>query len=172
MGVAVGDEDCAADALGRRVGERASKSGKELGPFGFRFVAGGFDDPYVDVSERLEPRLEFVARFVCLLRPLPNALALRSIDHHGDNVLKGTAALRTRLGSSKASSSSAMLSARSHAPRTPRQMSPTEMTSAVAASPQITGHEKKGEKAIDQALNESAFQECPWRGPDRPYNCQ
>ena len=79
--VAVGDDDRAADPVGRRIGERAPQSSEQFGPFGFGFVARGFDDPQIDVSKRLEPRLELVARFVCLLRPLADVLALGTIDH-------------------------------------------------------------------------------------------
>ena len=100
--VAVGDHDCAADPLGRRVGERAAQSREQFGPFGFRFVARGFDDPEIDVSERLEPRLEFVARFIRLARPLADFLALGPVDHHGDNVLERTPVLLNEIGIAQA----------------------------------------------------------------------
>ena len=78
--VAVSDDDRAADPIGRHIGERASQSSEQLGPFGFGLVARSFDDPQIDVSKRFEPCLEFVARLVCLLRPLADALALGTID--------------------------------------------------------------------------------------------
>ena len=96
--VAVGDDDRAADPLGRRIGERAAQSSEKFGSLGFGFVARGFDDPKVDVSERLEPRFEFVARLVRLTWPLAYVLALGSIDHHGDNVLERTPVLLNEIG--------------------------------------------------------------------------
>ena len=96
--VAVGDHDCAADPVGRRIGERAAQSSEQLGPFGFGFVARRFDDPQIDVSKRLEPRLEFVARFVRLLGPLADVLALGTVDHQGDNVLQRTPVLLDEIG--------------------------------------------------------------------------
>ena len=102
MRVAVGNHDRAADPLGRRIGERAAQSGEKLGPLGFGFLARGFDDPQVDVSERLEPRLELVARFVCLPRPLADVLALGTIDHQGDNVLERAPVLLNEIGIAQA----------------------------------------------------------------------
>ncbi len=96
--VAVSDYDRAADPLGGCVGERAAQSSEKFGPLGFGFVARGLDDAEVDVSKRLEPRFEFVARFVCLLWPLANVLAFGTIDHHGDNILERTPVLLNEIG--------------------------------------------------------------------------
>ena len=74
------------------------KSTEQLGPFGFGLVAGGFDDSQIDVSKRLEPCLKLVARFICLLRPLADALALRTIDDQRNNVLERTAILLNEIG--------------------------------------------------------------------------
>src|SRR5262249_46136879 len=89
----IGDHDRAADPIRRRIEESTAQGGEQFGALGFRVVARRFGDAEVDVSKRLEPRLEFVARFVRLLRPLANVLALRAIDHYGDNVLEGTTVL-------------------------------------------------------------------------------
>jgi hypothetical protein len=63
-----------------------------------RLVARGFNDPQIDVSERPEPCLEFVTGFVCLLWPLADALALRTIDNQRDNILERTAVLLNEIG--------------------------------------------------------------------------
>ena len=76
----------------------AAQGGEKLGSFGFGFIARGFDDPKVDVSERLEPRFEFVARLVGLLRPFANALALRPVDNHRDDVLERAPVLLDKIG--------------------------------------------------------------------------
>src|ERR1700677_4154183 len=98
MRVAVGYDDRAADPLGRHIGERTPESSEQLGPFGSRLVARRFDDSQINVSERLEPCLELVARVVCLLRPLADSLALRTIDDQRDNVLEWTAVLLNEIG--------------------------------------------------------------------------
>src|SRR3984957_13308603 len=96
--VAVGDDDRAATPLRRRIGERAAQSSEKFGPLGFRFVARSFYDPKVDVPERLEPRLEFIARLVRLTGPLAYGLALGAIDNHGDNVVERTLVLLNEIG--------------------------------------------------------------------------
>jgi len=96
--VAVGYDDCAANPVWRRIGERAPQSSEQLGPFGLRLVARGFNDPQIDVSERPEPCLEFVTGFVCLLWPLADALALRTIDNQRDNILERAAVLLNEIG--------------------------------------------------------------------------
>ena len=47
--VSVGDHDCGADALGRRVRKRSAQRGEELRALGFRFLAGRFRHPDIDV---------------------------------------------------------------------------------------------------------------------------
>ena len=96
--VTVGDDDRATNALGGRIGERAAQSGEKFGPLGFGFVARGLDHAEVNVSERLEPRFDFVSRFVRLMWPLANVLALGSIDHHGDDILQRTPVLLNEIG--------------------------------------------------------------------------
>ena len=99
--VTVGDDDRATNSVGRHIGERAPQSTEQLGPFGFGLVTGGFDDSQIDVSKRLEPCLKLVARFICLLRPLADALALRTIDDQRNNVLERTASFLNEIGITK-----------------------------------------------------------------------
>ena len=169
---AVGDEDRAADPLGRRIGERAAQSGEKLRPFGFGFIARGFDDPQVDISKRLEPRLEFVARLVRLLGPLADVLALGTVDHYGDNVLERTAVLLNEIG----------IAEREQQERHAQRAQPC----AADAPPDECGRDrerhrrqrvdrrprKEGRKAIDQALNARAFREGPSHEPGRLCNCR
>src|SRR6185312_4612836 len=70
----------------------------QFGALGFRLVARGLGHPEVDVSERLEPRLDLVARLVGLLRPLANVLAFGSIDHESDDILERTPVLLNKVG--------------------------------------------------------------------------
>ena len=54
---------------------------------------GGLDDAEIDVAERVEPRLQFVARPVGLARPLADVLARRAVDDNGDDVFQRAAVL-------------------------------------------------------------------------------
>ena len=100
--IAIGDHDRAADPLGRRVGERAAQRGEQFGSLGFGFLARRFDDAQIDVSERFQPRLDLVARFVGLPRPLADVLAFGTVDDHRDNVLERTPVLLDEIGIAQA----------------------------------------------------------------------
>ena len=100
--VAIGDHDRAADPLRRRVGERAPQRGEQFGALGFGFLARRFDDAQINVPESFQPRLDLVAGFVGLLRPLANVLAAGTVDDQGDNVLERAAVLLDEIGIAKA----------------------------------------------------------------------
>ena len=129
-----------------------------LRALGVRFLARGFDDAEIDVAERLEPRLEFVARLVGLARPLADVLARRAVDDDGDDVLQRTPVLLHEIGIAEAERAAARRRARAATRRARRrQTSATEMASAAAASAISAQGGRRGEKAIDQTLNASAF---------------
>jgi hypothetical protein len=91
MHAAVGDHECAGNAIRRHVGKGCTKGVEQSRAVGFAIGHAGFDHAHIEIGNAGQPLGQRGARLLGLPRTLAKALARTLVDHNGNNGGNGIA---------------------------------------------------------------------------------